>query len=347
MRFTLNAILFLLGFALTCGAIEMMLPPPKVPIVSVKLDYLASHAGEFDTLLLGSSRTFRQIIPEIFDAEMAAGGFPVRSFNLGIDGMRPPEDTYLLEKVLALRRKPLRFVVVECNALRLKPRPEDRDTVRVVYWHDWRRLVALYRNAFLSDPKKRSWRGRFEKIGETFPDFWEHARYFAQKSTSQGRAHEMLYEWISPVPIEPPPLWDLGARLDGYKPAPQSEQEMSAREQALYASDMAKMRDQSVRQYAGDPASQDEVAYKKQLIEAAGAKMILVIPPYLGERFFVPDPKSGVPPALNFANPESYPELFAPEHRADAGHTNTAGSRIFTRLVVKELLHQINASPGK
>jgi hypothetical protein len=45
----------------------------------------------------------------VWPPELPLDGQPTRSFNLGFDGMRPPEDSYVLETVLAHRTKPLKY----------------------------------------------------------------------------------------------------------------------------------------------------------------------------------------------------------------------------------------------
>ena len=78
---------------------------------------------------------------------MAERTAPTRSYNLGLAGLWPPEDGYLIERTLAGRALPLRFLVVECNPIRLLLAPEYRDTARAVYWHDATRMRILFARA--------------------------------------------------------------------------------------------------------------------------------------------------------------------------------------------------------
>ena len=92
-------VLIAIFFAVLLGIGEVVrrrLPFPPVPTVQPKVAWLLEHGDDYDTFLVGSSRTYRQIIPELFDELMAAGGHPTHTFNLGFDGMRPPEDSYVL-----------------------------------------------------------------------------------------------------------------------------------------------------------------------------------------------------------------------------------------------------------
>lgn len=341
-----NVSAFFAAFALVCAGVGAILPPPKVPIVTTKLDWLTEHGDEYDVLFIGSSRTFRQLLPEIFDAEMAAAGQTVRSFNAGVDGMRPPEDTYFLEKIMASRTKPLRLAVVECNPIRLRQRELDRDTLRAVYWHDNARTGTMFRAAFLSDGKKRSWSRRFEKITEALPIFAEHAEYWMWQNTNLGRGNEFLVEWTGVSHWNGLLEDDLGVRSDGYKAIAQADS-MNDAQILDYKKGLAAMMEKQERGGTGDLVSIDEVREKKRLIERAGGQMVLVLPPFVGTGFFRPKPDEGLPPLLDFSDPEKYPELFSVEHRSDSGHTNFAGSQIYTRLIVREVLPLLKKEAGK
>ena len=110
---------------------------------------------------------------------------------------------------------------------------------------------------------------------------------------------------------------------------------------------LATMMEKQDRGGTGDLFSTCELREKQLLIERAGGYMVLVIPPFVGTGFFRPKPDQGMPPVLDFSDPEKYPELFRVEHRSDSGHTNFAGSQIYTRLIVREVLPLLKKEAGK
>ena len=339
-RVFVNLLLFVLGLSVTAAVIGHFTPLPYVEIVTPKLAHYTAHGEEFDVLFLGSSRTYRQLLPEIFDQGMAEAGHPMKAFNLGVDGMRPPEDTFVLEQALAARTKPLRYVFVECNALRRALPGEDEQTLRAVYWHDWKRLSALFRRAFLADEKRRNWRDRFKEVKEALPDFWEHATHWTENSTGLGRGHTMLDDRLmrgGPPKID---YSELGKRRDGYAPFYKAQQ-MNAAETAAYEKVIAAMRDKPARADYADRVSQAELQEKRRLIEAAGGRMILIVPPYGGSKMFYPRPGPDAPVVLDFSDPDKFPELFHPDHRQDRGHTNIPGSVLYTRALVRTLLAKL------
>src|SRR5437016_2606538 len=111
--------LFALGLFGAGALVATRIPFSPEKGVREKIDWLAEHEDRYDTFFLGTSRTFGGIRPDLFDQAMAAAGTPTHSFNLGINGMRPPEDSYVLEQVLARRHRPLKLVVVECNPVHI------------------------------------------------------------------------------------------------------------------------------------------------------------------------------------------------------------------------------------
>jgi hypothetical protein len=335
-----NTIIFLIALSLTAAGIGVFAPKPRVAIVTPKLTWLAEHADEFDVFFLGSSRTYRQIIPELFDQWMADGGQPVRSFNLGIDGMRPPEDTYILEEVLKRRTKPLRLVLVECNPLRLTMRDEDQDTVRAVYWHDWKRFATLFRRAFLADEKKRNWRDRTKEIAKAWPDFSDHSGYWLQNAIHLGQGHTAIENWLLKGGMPPVAMHDLGPRRDGYRTS-ESPEQMNPTQLANYQKELAEMQQNPPRADYADRVSQDELREKQRIIERAGGKMVLLIPPFTASKYFNPKPSADGPMLLDFSGQAKFPELFAPEHHSDSGHVNRVGSELYTRLIVRALLERL------
>ena len=342
MRAALNILVFLFAAVVVAAAIGRVAPFPHMLIVTSKVAHFQNEGDEFDVLFLGSSRTYRQVIPELLEQEMAAAGKKVKAYNLGIDGMRPPEDTYILEQALKKRTKPLRLVVVECSPIRLAQRPEDRGTLRATYWHDLKRTLVLFRRAFLADTKKRNWGDRFGVVAKAWPDFQEHAEYFLNSAFSLGRGNTLLENWLFKGKQPELLARDIGPRRDGYRASEHAEY-MKGAQLADYEKQIAEMRAKPPRVDYGDRVSQDELREKQRIIEKAGGKMILLMPPYTATRFFYPKFESGqTPPVLDFSSLEKYPALYLPEHHSDSGHLNRPGSEIYTRAIARSLLEHLD-----
>lgn len=137
---------FVAGFALICWLVSSLVAPAHVRQLTDKIDLFRATGGQFDTVFIGSSRTARQVIPREFDQAMAAAGMPTRSFNLGLEGLRPPEDTMVLEHALAGRTTPLKFIIAECNPVQSEFFEDDQWTTRAIWSHDARRLGVYWRH---------------------------------------------------------------------------------------------------------------------------------------------------------------------------------------------------------
>jgi hypothetical protein len=68
--FAVKAAAFVVGFALVAAALTAWLPAVRPQPIEAKLDWLAAYGEQYDTFFIGSSRIYRQIIPELFDSEM-------------------------------------------------------------------------------------------------------------------------------------------------------------------------------------------------------------------------------------------------------------------------------------
>jgi hypothetical protein len=66
-----------------------------------KLRYFTEHKDEFDLLFVGSSATFRNYVPRVVDAELAAEGLEITSFNFGVVGFRSFETDFMVKWILA------------------------------------------------------------------------------------------------------------------------------------------------------------------------------------------------------------------------------------------------------
>ena len=134
------------AFLLTCVGLRAILPFPEIDGgVSQKFRFFAAHKDEFDTLFIGSSRVYFQISPAIFDRVTRESGMPTHSFNFGIGGMYLPETAYLLEQILNLKPRNLRWVFIEYDEVQTKWSPENQTSRRALYWADWKRVSLLLR----------------------------------------------------------------------------------------------------------------------------------------------------------------------------------------------------------
>ncbi len=340
--------LFILGLCGGCWAIREALPFPEVALVKPKIEHFAARHDDYDTLFLGSSRIYYQIIPALFDRLAAEQGLPTRSFNAAIAGMRPPEDAYYLDYLLRSPPKKLRWVFIELAGLRTAVDRDKIGTVRAVYWHDWQRLWMLLQRALEVKPdvKNRKWKKQLQPRLEQLSDFYEHVPLFIQNQTNLGRATLFTSRLIYAAPRPPAPLRaTLGDDLAGWIPTGRPEL-MSGSELAGYEKGLAERRLEKPRRDLADSVSQQALETMIRKIEKLGATPVLVVPPTTNKRNFFPSPERAQKTiVLDFCDLEKFPELYEHRYRLDTDHLNTEGAAVFTRTFVKTWADEARRRP--
>ena len=318
-----NACAFLTAMAGACVAISSALPSPRVFDIGQKFDHLAAHP-EIDTLFIGSSRIFHSVDPALFDRDAAGHGVRTRSFNLGVDGMRPPESLYVTR--LALARHPgLRWVFIEAQDIFVKLPKQNLATARSVHWHDWRHTAMVLREI----------RTRLARTPGARGLMWLHARCFAGRTSNVGRGAELVagrLRWVKKSAV-PEPAW---ARREGFVPDthPWAGEERRAR----YA-----LAVETIRTTPPTPASLTPVlreAFREIVAEvrSAGATPIFVVTPtVLAREHFGALRAQGVDADLiGFYAPDAQPELFDASLHHDEEHLNARGAAVFSRALAAE-----------
>lgn len=336
-----NVLAFFVTFGLMCWVLRSVLPFPQVPVVHVKVAHLAKHIDDYDTLFIGSSRIYRHVVPALFDQLMAQKGASTHSFNAGVDGMRPPEDAYLLDQILSFQPKNLRFVFVELGGLRLLLDEDKKGTIRSVYWHDWERLKLMFQRAVYrkeqKKKKKREVMDTLKELREPLGIFADHLTLFVQNITNLGRAEAVMSHLrgrSGEVQVEAL----IGKRHDGYVAA-NIPQEMPDETRAEYESTLAERTVKPAARDLADPVSQAALARMIAKIEKIGAVPVLIVPPTTNAKNFVPAADLAHRLLVfDFSDVQRYPALFENRHRQDTNHVNAAGAEVFTRLLVDEFV---------
>lgn len=70
------------------------------PLFKAKLLNMEAMGGDFNTVFIGSSHTWRHFNPILFDSILIQNGISSRSYNLGIHGMGNPENYYICEQFI-------------------------------------------------------------------------------------------------------------------------------------------------------------------------------------------------------------------------------------------------------
>lgn len=87
---------------------------------------------------VGSSQTYRQVVPAIVEAELVKSGRNLAVVNLGLPGMSLVETSFTVRRLLKHRPPGLEVVVVELRDLGLRRDPRQLTSLRHASWHGLR-----------------------------------------------------------------------------------------------------------------------------------------------------------------------------------------------------------------
>jgi hypothetical protein len=326
------------AFLLTCIGLRAILPFPEIDGgVSQKFRFFAAHKDEFDTLFIGSSRVYFQISPAIFDRVTRESGMPTHSFNFGVGGMYLPETAYLLEQILNLKPRNLRWVFIEYDEVQTKWSPENQTSRRALYWADWKRVSLLLRKLtdagtdplwLLNPAKLRDIMRRQNDEKNTRSLLTFYAGQFEKNYTNVARAGDVLAYLLGADTKERRASY-LGAASDGYvtRPNRMSPSQAAAFERGLAAA-MAEAGTRPLSAYAVEAYMQCAREVRK-----IGAAPIFLITPSTTE-INVATKGTRTPGVLMaFNDPRTYPSLFRSDVRRDGQHLTKSGAEEFTRIV--------------
>ena len=276
---------------------------------------------------------------------------PTHSFNFGIGGMYLPETAYLLEQILKLKPRNLRWVFIEYDELQTKWSPENQTSRRALYWADWKRVSLLLRKLtdagidplWLPSPAKLRdivLRQKDEKNTRSLLTFY--AGQFEKNYTNVARATDVLQYFLGRDTKERRARY-LGVASDGYvaRPNRMSPKQVAAYERGLAAA-MAQTDTHPLSPYAVE-------AYRQcaQEVRKIGAMPIFLITPSTTQISVATESPGLTSVVMAFNNPRTYPSLYRSEVRRDGQHLTKSGAEEFTRIVAANFVELARAGEIK
>lgn len=334
------------AFVLTCLSVDHAFPRELPWLMREKVAHESAHGDSYDALFVGSSRMENNVMPTIFDRAAAEHGLTIHTFNEGISGMYPPQDAYLLDRILAARPTRLRWVFLELQYLQTPLLRANRDTEEQVHWHDWPRFFLLCQWAVATQNKHRHWRDNASEAVGRLSTLGEHSLLFARRFTGMGRGALLLQRWATHEPA-PAMNWRLlGVNGDGWVPAGVGNAR-DAKTIATLEADLERRREKPPSKDTNDQVTQKAFDLIVAKIERAGATPILIVPPNASRVYFYPRPELAQHLIiLDFCDPGKYPELYATENRVDTSHLTPAGAELFSRLLAERFVEATHQRTG-
>jgi len=265
----------------------------------------------------------------------------LRSFNFAMEAVWPPESLYRVREFLRLRSR-VRWVFIELLPINPRITPENADTLRATYWHDWRHTALAFREiagqrGFSAD-EKCAW-------------FALHAELFFRRFFHLSLAATWLEPRLQPqAEVEKNALLEFTLDTpwidaDGFVPEPaipmSPENAAAFRERAAaYASSLAPVA------LAGH--FREELQDLAATVRAAGAVPIFFITPSVTRAENFADLRGqGIDADLiSFKDPARFPALYDPTLHFDGPHLNEQGARELSRLLAEEFAALIERAPA-
>ena len=307
---------------------------------ATKMAYLKESELRYDTLLVGSSRIFRQADPSIFDA---ATGRLTNTFNLGVSATYNPEIYYLYEHLLDDDiSSDVKFVLMELQSLN---RIASRNVATRAAIYSVDRKTCRFAVSTLSEVEVRPVK-RAEAVG----------RYRASYLQRFFKIHilrEILEFRFSPARSDSV----LGPNRDGFYALELQVEEAPGRSQAKIAlraalvrsPELIEQRRKRAARIYRDPESwtfsETHLRRLEHIIErsrARGIEIRFVLPPRLpfaelAELLPIYE-RLDEDLTIDLADPRAHPEFYEMDYSFDVGHLNTRGAEHFTRLLAERFL---------
>ncbi len=300
-----------------------------------KVRFFEENRDDYNTLFIGSSRTYRHLSPELFDRSVSRD-LGIRSFNLGAPSYFFPKTAILFREIMEEKPPRLRYVVFELSKAADRPGERNLHTKELKYWYDLESTLLLMRTILESD----------EEPGEKIRYGSIHLMTLVEKLLNVGHGVEI----IRFVTEEKSSGLVLGPRVDGFCSKDTEWAETTGREGAVFRPNPARIARRTAESREGfsrgrlaagkgSPALLEEYREIIELAQQSGVKLFFVLPPKVGGAYEIAVPVFDSLPdsiTIDLGDPSLRPELYELRHSFDRGHLNHAGAMVFTRLLARE-----------
>lgn len=342
----LPAVLFAGTFTLCAAALSLALrtatPMPQMAVLSDKLAAWKADAAKYDTVFIGTSRTFYHIDPSAVEAAATANGCPdMRAFNFGVFGLTGAELDWLTGEILDAPGARLRTVVIEDPLP--QPRTMDEATNERARW--------------FHGPDY--WDGALANI-ESYPESLP-KRIFRTGIFAYGAAFDLsgagLGAALAFPPADKPAEGGLDLSMRGYEPLGSVLTDNIVARRREFIDNPQGFADALARYgAASDEAVEARAAYiagRLQAIEAKGVQAAFYVSPDLAELDRTPrvgeavralDPSLTV---LNYNRPDQYADIFERDVWHDFSHLLPEGAARLSAHIGADLCDSRTLSRGE
>ncbi len=336
--------LALASFLTVSSLVRRAVPWPDPLLLRPKMEAFEREKDDVDVVLIGSSRTFRGIAPDVLDERLAARGHPLRSWNLAVGGMRRHEAAGLLRRVLERAPPRLRVVLIEWGPWEATfDAPRNVWTDRSAAWHDATGTRLAIAGALELDLP----------ISERLGIASRHAALFLHRLSAYGRGGDVLRAWTGrDRPANPTHrrVVDDLIRRRGYR----SQRVVSGATHApRFAAELDRWREEVADidavhrlDVAESPAAAAAREAQFAAVRAAGAEPIVFTGPGAEATpgAFSLERAGRLPTFFPLNSPNLHPALYLAEHHFERLHLNDDGAAAASRILADLLADHLERS---
>lgn len=309
-----------------------------------KMEYLKNNHQQYNTLVIGSSRTYRQVVPAVFDS---LNQKQTATFNLAMSGALALEAFAFLDDLLeTMIVDNKRFILVELQPFNPIP-DENLHAARTKYFLDYR----WYRFAvdYFIERKDLSYNEKEKIIKDYTISYIER---ILKIGLLKGMMNAMVYKKLDKSV--------LGKNNDGYYAYSDQiisekikgnkyKRDLLIQKYENFLEDRTILDDvhQTTKEvyekrdfYPVSKAYLQQVNYVFEKAKKKNIHLIFFLPPRLGSVYrnllpiFQQIPENH---RLDMANPFHYPEFYDIAYSFDRGHLNDAGAIVFSQKLATAL----------
>ncbi len=313
-------------------------------LVDSKSHQLQNPNGKFNAVVLGSSRVYRQVDPQVVDS-VTDGKAETRLFNLGANWLFPPESFYVYDHITKNENGHYDYIIIELakvSSVDFK----NLHTVRTIYWYNLSDLIFAI---------TASWNSNFSIIEKGYNTF-VHLIGYTDNIINLGYITEAVRY------LNAAHSFDQKVNGNGFQflsvdqnEADMFEEENTAKRNSRFLRDTSVVTKRSeisrkqFSKYSDNPKllKSYNIYYsatlKKMITDAQkkGTQLIFLLSPRIDKKqydelipLFYSLPEEN---RIEISDSRSYPELYLAENSFDATHLNQKGSRIYSRILGEKL----------
>lgn len=300
-------------------------------ILQAKLDFFRAHKDDYDSIFFGSSRIYRAFDPRAFSK--ALPGETHRSFNFGIGSMRPHELNSVLERILALEPRRLKYVFIEVMDWHPTVLDGMQSHERTIAWHDLSETSSALLTSWKADipwPERiAAWNAELADLARHYGNVGEGVRWWRGRELP---AERQAY------------LQKLMASADGFVALDQEVSPYYAARRRIFLERYREIFLEQIALIAATNRQKGSLAHlnvgafldQQAFILDRGIAPVYVIP---NVRWGTPDLNELQGPLRNFMSfnhPLRYPELYDERNYFDRGHLTQSGATEFSRALAEQ-----------